>query len=170
MTLTSVGLHSLSEDQVERFARQIIVPGVGAERQLRLCAARVFVDGHPEGRRIATQYLRAAGVTVYVATTPPPRLDCVVLAGAGDLSSGRIRTLTAASPLVAWYTVDGRIICGGLASSSFSMREAVLSRNEPDLLRGKMLHRIAGADVATTVVAALLGWMQPGESFELEFG
>jgi hypothetical protein len=162
--------HSLSADQVERFARQIIVPGVGAEGQLRLCAARVFVDGHPEGARIATQYLRAAGVTVYVATTPPPHLDCVVLAGACDLSPGRIRTLVEASPLVAWYAVVGRTVRGGLASKRFPMREAAPSSDEPDPLRRVIPHRIAGADVATTVVAALLGWMHPGESYELELG
>ncbi|HET9062299.1 MAG TPA: hypothetical protein VFO62_03330, partial [Candidatus Binatia bacterium] len=153
--------HSLSADQVERFARQIIVPGVGAEGQLRLCAARVFVDGHPEGARIATQYLRAAGVTVYVATMPPAHLDCVVLAGAGDLSPGRVSSLAEASPLVAWYTVVGRTVRGGLARSPFSMREVAPSRDEPGLRRRKMRHRIAGADVATTVVAALLGWMHP---------
>jgi hypothetical protein len=162
--------HSLSADQVERFARQIIVPGVGAEGQLRLCAARVFVDGHPEGARIATQYLRAAGVTVYVATTPPPHLDCVVLAGACDLSPRRVSTLTETSPLVAWYTVVGRTVRGGLARSPFSMREVAPSRNDPDPLPGTIPHRIAGADVATTVVAALLGWMHPGESYELELG
>jgi hypothetical protein len=161
---------ALSDDQVERFARQIIVPGVGAEGQLRLCAARVFVDGHPEGARIATQYLRAAGVTVYVATTPPPHLDCVVLAGACDLSPGQARTLADASPLFAWYTVVGRTVRGGLARSPLSMREVATSRDESRPLRGTIPHRIAGADVATTVVAALLGWMHPGESYELELG
>lgn len=170
MTASHAGAHSLSEDQVERFARQIIVPGVGAEGQLRLCAACVFVDGHPEGRRIATQYLRAAGVTVYVATPPPTRPDCVVLAGASDLSPGRVSMLIDASPLVAWYTVVGRTVRGGLASTPFSMPEAPSSRDKPDLIRGNILHRIAGADVATTVIAALLGWMHPGESIELALG
>lgn len=168
MTRSPAGLHSLSEDQVERFARQIIVPGVGADGQLRLCRARVFVDGHPEGRRIATQYLRAAGVTVYVATMPPPRLDCVVIAGACELSPDRLKTLTEAASLVAWYAVVGRTLRGGLASRPFSMREADFSRDTADLLHVEMRHRIAGADVATTAVAALLGWMHPGESFELE--
>jgi hypothetical protein len=75
--------------------------------------------------------------------------------------------LTDASPLVAWYSVVGRTVRGGLASTPFSMPEAAPSRDESDLLRDKMPHRIAGADVATTVVAALLGWMHPGESIEL---
>jgi adenylyltransferase/sulfurtransferase len=161
-------LRSLSEDQVERFARQIIVPGIGADGQIRLCAARVFVDGHTEGCRIATQYLRAAGVTVYAAPTPPARLDCLVLASARDLSPARVQTLIEASPLVAWYTFVGRTVRGGLASAAAPVCEASLSREVAAVLRGKLPHRIAGADVATTVVAALLGWIQPGESYELE--
>lgn len=162
--------HSLSEDQVERFARQIIVPGVGAEGQMRLCAARVFADGHPEGVRVASQYLRSAGVTVYLATTAPPRLDCVVLAGVRELSPRRVDELAAASPLIAWYDVVGRTVHGGLVSRPFSMREADPLRDQLVPLRATIAHRIAGADVATTVVAALLGWMHPGESYEIELG
>lgn len=170
MIPSSAELRSLSEDQIERFARQIIVPGIGAEGQMRLCAARVFVDGHAEGCRIATQYLRAAGVTVYVAPTPPPRIDCLVLAGASDLSPGRVKTLIEASPLVAWYTLAGRTVRGGLATAASPVCEASHSRDEPEVPRGELPHRIAGADVATTVVAALLGWIHPGESYELDLG
>jgi hypothetical protein len=60
----------LSEEQIERYARQIIVPGIGAEGQKTLCAAEIFVDGHAAGRTVAAQYLRAAGMRVPEATNP----------------------------------------------------------------------------------------------------
>ena len=161
----------LSDEQVERFARQIIVPGVGAEGQLRLCTAEVFVDGHPEGRRVATQYLRTAGVIVHDSTNPPPRLDCVVLAGLNALPMRRLQTLSEAGPLLAWYTIADGVLRGGLSNPGHPFPVPSRGNDAPSERRSSLLqHRIGGADVATTAIAALLGWMQPGDVYETELG
>jgi adenylyltransferase/sulfurtransferase len=161
-------LRSLSEEQIERYARQIIVPGVGAEGQARLCSAEVFVDGHPDGRRIAARYLEAAGVRVRAIITPSTRLDCVVVAGVSDLSPGRLRRLVDPAPLIAWYTVAGRTVRGGLASTAHPISRTSAAHDVPVERPLRLAHRIAGADVATTALAALLGWLQPGESYDFE--
>jgi hypothetical protein len=159
---------SLSESQIERYARQIIVPGVGAEGQVRLCAAEVFVDGHPEGRRIAAQYLRAAGVRVARATNPSTRIECVVLAGADHLPPERVAMLLGSAPCLAWYTLIDGGVRGGLADAEHPLPGALCAAREPLARRTHVAHRIAGADVATTTIAALLGWIKPGQSYELE--
>ena len=168
MSLPSTGPHELSEEQIERYARQIIVPGIGAAGQARLCSAEVFVDGHPEGARVAMQYLRAAGVRVVTATIPPSRIDCVVLAGATDLPADRVRMLAGAAPVVAWYALTDRGLRGGLTDAARPLTEVLGSATEPHVQAHPVAHRIGGADVATTVVAALLRWIEPGESYELE--
>jgi hypothetical protein len=48
---------SLSEDQIARFARQILVKPVGGAGQEKLCAATAHVTGSP----IAATYLEAGG-------------------------------------------------------------------------------------------------------------
>jgi hypothetical protein len=167
MILPSPPTQTLSEHNVERYARQIIIPGVGAEGQRRLCAAEVFVDGHPVGRRVASQYLQAAGVCVALATNPPVGIDCIVLAGAADLPGERVKELARSAPLLTWYSVLQSGICGGLAVDgqvNFRPYES-LGEPRPDHLH--VLHHLAGADVAATTVAALLGWCKKGEYYEL---
>ena len=166
--MSAASTRSLSEYQIERFARQIIVPGVGAEGQMRLCAAEVFVDGHPEGARVATQYLRAAGVRVGSATNPPSHLDCVVLAGAGSLPTDRVQLLIHSAPLLAWYALVEHGIRGGLANASRGLSHLSPPVAAPAAHGITMAHRIAGADVAATAVAALLGWIEVGDSYEVE--
>lgn len=167
MIRSPTGHPFLTDEQIERFARQIIVQGVGAEGQLRLCTAEVFVDGHLEGRRTAERYLRAAGARVATATAPPPNLSCVVLAGTNDLVPERMTTLLNAAPLIAWYALVGRTIRAGLASAEMTIPD-VPARDGARSRHAVLAHRIAGADVATTAVAALLGWITPGDSYELE--
>jgi hypothetical protein len=168
MTPSRAAHLQLSDEQVERFARQIIVPGIGADGQIRLCTAEVFVDGQPDGRRVATQYLRAAGVIVHDSTSPPPRLDCVVLAGVNGLTRRRLQTLSEAAPLLAWYTITGSMLRGGLSNRDHPLPVPSRGTDTPSARRSSLLHRIGGADVATTTMAALLGWIQPGDVYEVE--
>jgi len=167
MTPTSATTRALSDEQVERYARQIIVPGVGAEGQLTLCAAKVFVDGHAEGSSVAARYLRAAGVCVAETTNPPPRIDCLVLAGVTDLPRDRFEALSLSAPLIAWYAVVHGRVHGGLADAAHPI--SLPQSHSRGLLpaHNEVVHQIAGADVATTTVAALLGWIAPGESYVL---
>jgi hypothetical protein len=53
---------SLSDAEVERYSRQILLPGVGEEGQLRLRAARVRLAGRGPRADAALLYLASAGV------------------------------------------------------------------------------------------------------------
>jgi len=57
----------LSELQIERYARHILLPEVGGVGQERLCAARVSVRGPAPFAELAGDYLRAAGCQVSVS-------------------------------------------------------------------------------------------------------
>lgn len=56
----------LREDQVQRYARQILLREVGGRGQLRLLAARVRVHGEGRAAEEAATYLAAAGVGALV--------------------------------------------------------------------------------------------------------
>jgi len=166
MSPSPAGPSALSDDRIEYFARQIIVPGIGANGQQRLCAAEVLVAGGAEGCRIAARYLRAAGVQVHDCMPPAPRLDCVVVAGTGDIAPERLQTLIQSAPVVAWYSLDGRTLRGGLADAANPVPERALAGRQRHRHGAKLLHRVGGADVATTAVSALLGWTRPGYIYE----
>jgi hypothetical protein len=54
----------LSQAEIERWSRQIVLPEVGARGQERLCAARVAVWGTGAAAAVAADLLARAGVTV----------------------------------------------------------------------------------------------------------
>jgi adenylyltransferase/sulfurtransferase len=53
---------ALSDEQIDRYSRQIIVPGIGGRGQERLLAARVLIAGEDDVARTAALYLAGAGV------------------------------------------------------------------------------------------------------------
>ena len=55
---------ALSEEQIRRYARQILLPEVGGVGQEKLLAAEAHVSGEPGLVELAGQYLAAAGVHV----------------------------------------------------------------------------------------------------------
>ena len=54
---------ALTESQIQRYARHILLPEVGGKGQERLLSAEVFIAGEPEFVEFAAAYLTAAGVT-----------------------------------------------------------------------------------------------------------
>lgn len=82
----------LSDEQIDRYSRQIILPEVGGRGQQRLLAAHVAVAGAAAGVEWAAVYLAAAGVgrlTVAGGRDLAARLgdlnaDVRVIAAAGD--------------------------------------------------------------------------------------
>jgi molybdopterin/thiamine biosynthesis adenylyltransferase len=65
----------LSDAQIERYSRQIILPQVGGKGQEKLLHARVLVNGGGPLHTAALLYLAAAGVgTIGVAANAPPSL------------------------------------------------------------------------------------------------
>ena len=68
----SGGAAGLSEAEVARYARQLILPGLGEEGQARLRAARVRVVGGGPSAAPALLYLAAAGVGTIWIEDPDP--------------------------------------------------------------------------------------------------
>lgn len=92
---------ALSEAQIHRYARHILLPDVGGAGQARLLAARVAVPVGPErpANVVALAYLAAAGVGTLVVTGPaeqPPtdrELASGIVYGAADRGRPRIEAL-----------------------------------------------------------------------------
>jgi hypothetical protein len=55
---------ALSDEQIDRYSRQILVPEIGGRGQERLLGARVACLGSSPSLRTAIDYLRAAGIAV----------------------------------------------------------------------------------------------------------
>lgn len=64
---------ALSDEQVERYSRQIIVPGVGGLGQERLRGARLLLVAEPPELLPALAYLVGAGVGTVLVASPDPQ-------------------------------------------------------------------------------------------------
>jgi hypothetical protein len=158
----------LDDETVERYARQIIVPGIGAAGQAQLLATNVAVFGHPLGVDAARAYLTAAGVRV--VTVPfGETADCVLLADLrGPTYEREIPPCSIDTP-IAWYELRGPIVAGGLATRAtlprFASTPALVEAIEDPCTI--VAHRIGASDAAGLALAAILGWVAPGERHEL---
>lgn len=54
----------LSDAQLDRFARQILVSAIGYDGQVRILSSRVTVGGDGPAVDLAARYLKAAGISV----------------------------------------------------------------------------------------------------------
>ena len=157
----------LDDETVERYARQIIVPGVGARGQARLLARTVAVLGNSVGVEAARAYLAAAGVRVMTAPFADAA-DCVVLADTREPALELKLPRCSVDTPIAWYEIRERILAGGVATRDtlphFSRDNARSeSIEDPYTL---VAHRIGASDAAGMAVAALLGWLAPGEQHD----
>jgi hypothetical protein len=92
----------LREDQIERYARHILLPDVGGVGQKRLLAAVVVVELGPDpaAESVALAYLAAAGVGRLVlagdadGAITDAEVRAGILLGAGDVSRPRIQAIT----------------------------------------------------------------------------
>lgn len=94
---------TLSEDQIQRYARHIILREVGGRGQQRLLEARVRVPGGHRATEEAARYLTAAGVGTLV-------LDPEIAArlGSGLKAMNPDVTVTADGPWDGTVTLTGR--------------------------------------------------------------
>jgi hypothetical protein len=146
----------LDAEAVERYARQIVVPGVGAGGQVKLLEATVAVFGHPRGVGAARDYLTAAGIRVLTAPFGETA-DCVVLADVrGPTYEREIPPCSVDTP-IAWYEIRGPILAAGLATRDtlprFASDHACADGTEDPCTI--IAHRIAASDAAGLAVAAL---------------
>ena len=92
----------LREDQIERYARHILLPDVGGVGQKRLLAAAVVVDLGPDpaAESVALAYLAAAGVGRLLlagdadGAITEAEARAGILLGAGDVGRPRIQAIT----------------------------------------------------------------------------
>jgi hypothetical protein len=150
---------SLSDEDIELYARQIILPGVGVSGQERLCASRIVVDGDPEGRAVASGYARAAGLQIQRELVDPTP-DCVIIAGAG-VTPERLRVLSALRRPIVWYQLDDTTVRAGTWRHGCRCPPVVLD-GDAALSARPGLHALAACDAVATAIAVLLGWSNAG--------
>ncbi len=92
---------TLSDRQIERYSRQIIVPGIGGVGQERLLAATVALIGEPDDLEAPLAYLVGAGVGTIMVT----------FAGGAPIDSRVVDDLRALNP-------DSRVVPGDPARQS----------------------------------------------------
>ncbi len=150
----------LDDEAIERYARQIVIPGVGASGQEKLLRSTALVMGDARGCRAASVYLRAAGVHVVSSTDAvPARIDVVVVTDAPALDESTRERLASAGRPVCWSATDE----GGLRSGVHPA--AALPRSSDRPARADPSRDAAGCDVAALACCVLLGWDLADESF-----
>lgn len=161
---------ALSEEQIERYSRQIILEEVGSRGQQRLLGSLVSVLGEGAASEAARLYLRAAGVRV------AERFDaraCCVIGDPRDLTSGP-GSGAAGHTAPARLTVDSgddRILVGLLGPAAGTPRRSDPARPAENGVQAESddpaesgdparaaLQAAAGCDAAATAIALILSW------------
>jgi len=114
---------ALSDRQIERYSRQIIVPGIGGRGQERLLAATLAITGETADLDMPLAYLAGAGIgTILVETAGGISIDPRLIADLGDLNEdSRVAAMTAAPPM----PIDCSIILIGSANALKTARGAI---------------------------------------------
>jgi hypothetical protein len=158
---------TLTDTEVDWFARQIVIPGIGAIGQEKLVNASIAVCGNLIAVEEATSCAQAAGPEV-VHVTAAETLSCIVAAGLDELDPETISQLAARTVPLVWYTLSRSVLRGGVLypgdelpkqDSSESINEAHRPLNAE--------HRLAACDAIGTAICLILGWPAP-EPFEVD--
>ena len=153
----------LDDTAIERFARQIVVPGVGAEGQERICSARILITGEPTGVALAQAYARAAGFPVLAAAHDTPA--CVLVAGTHSLDAKSLDDLRAAGAPILWYRIDEETIVAGTAAAGEPLDDLRSSNKRSP--GNEIRHALAAADLVAAAVGLVLGWTDVEPAFRL---
>ncbi len=143
----------LDDDAIARYARQIVIPGVGAAGQEKFLASTVLVVGNARGVAQATLYLRAAGIRV-TNSASDGAFDLAIAADAASLDARLRRELIASKRPVCWYALGEN----GFESGAYP--DAELPQQETDPAKADPAasgHDAAACDVASLACAILLG-------------
>ena len=151
----------LTDEQVERYSRQLILQEVGPRGQERLLASRVAVAGSGVAAERVVAHLAAAGVG-WIATDPalhalvdPAQPDCTIVALADDtrdldvavVCDGDLGGWKARARTVVWIA-DGSV--GALPARPPAARPAA---SKPTAVRDALLGTVAATEVVKTLLA-----------------
>jgi len=146
----------LGDDAIARYARQIVVPGIGATGQERLLAAVVLVVGHERGAAQAALYLTAAGTRVTTRVEDGP-VDLVVAAEAAHLDVDLRRGVHDLGLPICWYSLDEAGFTSGVTPDApLPEPQGSLTTTMVDPLLASR-HDAAACDVATLACAIVIG-------------
>jgi hypothetical protein len=143
----------LTDPEIDRYSRQIIVPGIGASGQARLCAARIAIVGAEAGVRVATLYGRALGATVVPLGEAA---DIIIVAGSAALAAEASAESAKADCPIVWYSADERRIAAGVVQPPDVLDASVFSAAAA--AASDVMHAIAAGDAVATAAAVILGW------------
>lgn len=141
----------LDDDAIERYARQIVIPGIGASGQERLLASTVLVAGTARGCAAAALWLRAAGVRV--ATSAETAIDVVAVVDAAALDPAMHGRLVGLGRAVCWSALDDAGIRSGVHPGAPLPAPVAGARESRD----DALLDAAGCEAAALACRLLLG-------------
>lgn len=156
---------SLTDVEIDWFARQIVVPGIGAQGQRRILDASITIYGHPVGVEAAVSYAKGTGIRVSVEHDP--EAACIVAAGIDDVDEHGLRTMHESPVPVVWYAIRNGTLTGGVSTGTAPFPDPIprdQTRPAP-----AAAHRMAGCDAVGSAVCVILDWPLP-ERFEVRIG
>ncbi|TFH24697.1 MAG: hypothetical protein E4H03_02935 [Myxococcales bacterium] len=156
----------LSNTDIDRFSRQIIIPGLGATGQACLMASSVFVVGDGPASALARSYARAAGLQI---AKDPASANCSVVGIEDRLTAEQQGCLENARSPIVWYRVDGAELRAGvvervedLATSAKPSTDTAAAQPTDEAARRAML-AVAACDAIASTIGLLLGWAHADE-------
>lgn len=158
----------LGDDDLERYARQIVVPGIGAAGQARICSSRVVVTGDPEGVACTERYARAVGFRTGSHEAGP--VACVLVAGASALDRRSPDSLLGLHCPTLWYELSPTGIRTGVIPPGSNSGEEEPQRPAGPPSGDPLLHQLAAADLVASAVGVVLDWRDTETGYHLEIG
>jgi hypothetical protein len=152
----------LDDTEIERFARQIVVPGIGADGQERICSVGLVIVGEPAGARLVETYARAAGFAVGVR---PPA--CVLVAGSQGVDADGLSELRALGVPILWYRLHSTHIEGGMIAPGQPL-DLLLASEAPVSAPASGRHALAAADLVAHAIGLVLGWSDVETTYTLD--
>ena len=152
----------LGDEHVARYARQIVVPGIGATGQEKLLESTVLVAGHPRGCRAARLYLEAAGASVIAETDALAGAPFDVAIVAGSPGAALQALLDNRAVPLCWYEIEANGFVAGVSPTaraswqqgSGAVGEAAAHCGSQD---DSALHDAAACDAAACACAIVIG-------------
>lgn len=156
---------ALTDSQVERYSRQILVPQVGGRGQEQLLKSEIHCYGESPSLRIAAQYLTAAGAVTHfdcdAKGTPTHPVDAILstFETAASLPGAKFTdapwlAIAGVDQSGAWYSRATRLGNCWQCIGDVAQR---LSQANGDTSLSTRCERVVGAALALDLIRGLLG-------------